>query len=208
MLAKEVRFMDDEKNTQTSSDNNTPSGGNTAALKPAGAVSEVYDWVSCIVAALLICVTVFVFFARVVGVIGSSMVPTLHDTDKVIISDLFYKPEYGDIVVLRKETFDEKPIVKRVIATEGQTVNIDFERGIVYVDGEALEENYINDLTHNAIDFEGEITVPEGQVFVMGDNRNRSTDSRDDRIGCVDTRYIMGKVLLRIWPISSFGSVY
>lgn len=200
--------MDDEISTSGNADYKGQVSGDATAAVKTSASYEVYEWVSCIVAALLICVLVFVFLARVVGVIGSSMVPTLHDSDRVIISDLFYTPEYGDIVVLRKESFDEKPIVKRVIATEGQTVNIDFELGIVYVDGTALEEDYTAELTHNAIDFEDEITVPEGHVFVMGDNRNRSTDSRDDRIGCVDTRFIMGKVLIRIWPISDFGSVY
>ena len=176
------------------------------AKRPPGA--EVYDWFQCIVTALLLCVLVFVFLFRVVGVLGSSMVPTLHEGDKIITSNLFYTPEYGDIVVLRKDSFDDDPIVKRVIATEGQTVDIDFDAGIVYVDGVALEENYIAEPTQRALDFSGPVTVPEGCVFVMGDNRNGSTDSRDDRLGCVDTRYIMGKVLFRILPISGFGSVY
>ena len=176
------------------------------AKRPPGA--EVYDWFQCIVTALLLCVLVFVFLFRVVGVLGSSMVPTLHEGDKIITSNLFYTPEYGDIVVLRKDSFDDDPIVKRVIATEGQTVDIDFDAGIVYVDGVALEENYIAEPTQRALDFSGPVTVPEGCVFVMGDNRNGSTDSRDDRIGCVDTRYIMGKVLFRILPVSGFGSVY
>ena len=90
----------------------------------------------------------------------------------------------------------------------GQTVDIDFDRGIVYVDGEPIDEPYIAEPTTEAIDFTGEITVDEGCVFVMGDNRNHSTDSRDARIDCVDVRCIMGKVYFTLFPIKNFGSVY
>ncbi|MEG0875576.1 MAG: signal peptidase I [Oscillospiraceae bacterium] len=169
--------------------------------------SEVYDWMQCIVSALLFCVLVFAFLVRIVGIIGSSMVPTFHDGDSVIISKLFYEPKQGDVVVLRKLKFQEEPIIKRVIATEGQTVDIDFETGVVYVNDLPLEEPYTAEPTLTPLDFEGKITVPENNVFVMGDNRNRSTDSREATIGCVDERYIMGKVLLRILPIGSFGLV-
>ena len=169
--------------------------------------SEVYDWIQCLVSALLICVLVFAFFVRIIGIIGSSMVPTFHDGDSVIISNLFYEPKQGDVVVLRKESFQDKPIIKRVIAVAGQTVDIDFENGIVYVDDQPLGEPYIAEPTLTPLDFDGKITVPEDCVFVMGDNRNNSTDSRSSMIGCVDTRYIMGKVLLRILPVSQFGKI-
>lgn len=175
------------------------------AGEPSGAASEAYDWIQCLVSALLICVLVFAFFVRIIGIKGSSMVPTFHDRDSVIISDLFFEPKYGDVVVLRKQTFQKEPIIKRVIATEGQTVDIDFDAGIVYVDGKALSEPYVNSPTNNRIDFTGKITVPQNCVFVMGDNRNDSTDSRCSLIGCVDRRYIMGKVLLRILPVNKFG---
>ena len=178
--------------------------GALAAEKPSGA-SEAYDWIQCLVSALLICVLVFAFFVRIIGIKGSSMVPTFHNADSVIISNLFYQPKYGDVVVLRKQTFQKEPIIKRVIATEGQTVDIDFNAGVVYVDGKALNEPYIAEATHNRIDFDGKITVPENCVFVMGDNRNDSTDSRCSLIGCVDERYIMGKVLIRILPLNKFG---
>ena len=177
-----------------------------AAAHTAGA--ELYDWFQSIITALLICVLAFVFLFRVIGVIGTSMVPTLSDDDKVITSNLFYRPKYGDIVVLRQSSFDEKPIVKRVIATGGQTIDIDFEAGTVYVDGAALDEGYVAEPTFRKLNFEGEVTVPEGSIFVMGDNRNGSTDSRDSRIGFVDTRDIIGKVIFRILPIDKFGSVY
>ncbi|MGI6029389.1 MAG: signal peptidase I [Candidatus Heteroscillospira sp.] len=168
---------------------------------------EIYDWVQCIVFALVVCIVVFVFFFRTIDVVGHSMEPTLMERDKLIVTKLFYKPSYGDIVVLRKESFSDQPIVKRVIATEGQKVDIDFEKGIVYVDGEALDEPYIAEKTTRPIDFEGEVEVPEGCVFVMGDNRNKSTDSRDDDIGMVDTRYIIGREILRVFPLNKFGFV-
>ena len=168
---------------------------------------EIYDWLQCIVYALVVCVLVFVFFFRTIDVVGHSMEPTLQEGDKLIVSNLFYTPKYGDIVVLRKESFGTQAIVKRVIATEGQTVDIDFEQGIVYVDGVALDEPYIAEKTTRPLDFNGEVTVPEGCVFVMGDNRNRSNDSRDDKIGMVDVRYIIGRELIRVYPLSSFGLV-
>ena len=195
--------LTDSENAAPQTDLHTD--GAAAAKKPSG-TSEAYDWIQCLVSALLICVLVFAFFVRIIGIKGSSMVPTFHDRDSVIISDLFFQPKYGDVVVLRKDTFQKEPIIKRVIATEGQTVDIDFDAGIVYVDGKALSEPYVNSPTNNRIDFTGKITVPENCVFVMGDNRNDSTDSRCSLIGCVDTRYIMGKVLIRILPLNKFGS--
>ena len=172
---------------------------------PSGAKSraEVYDWIQCIIFALVFCVLLFVFAVRMVNVVGHSMVPTLEQSDKVVISNLFYHPKQGDVVVLRKQTLMQEPIVKRIIATEGQTVDIDFDDGVVYVD----DEPYVNEPVHDRENFEGKITVPEGCVFVMGDNRNASTDSRDARLGCVDTRYIMGRVYFTLFPVKNIGVV-
>lgn len=169
-------------------------------IKKRASRAEAYDWLQCIVSAMLICVLVFVFLARVVGVIGSSMNPTLNDGDMLVISNLFYTPKQGDIVVLRKESFKDEPIVKRVIAVAGQTVDIDFNEGVVYVDDRPLEEDYVAEPTLRQLDFSGPVTVPEGFVFLMGDNRNDSTDSRSSRIGFVDIRYIMGKAYFLILP--------
>ncbi|MBQ8264255.1 MAG: signal peptidase I [Oscillospiraceae bacterium] len=180
---------------------------NTKASKS----SELFDWMQCIVFALIFCILVFLFLGRTVGVIGGSMENTLFEGERLVISKLFYTPEYGDIVVLRQDTFRNEPIVKRVIATEGQTVDIDFEECVVYVDGVALDEPYTkeygNYTYYDAQDFEDEVTVPEGCVFVMGDNRNGSTDSRTDSIGFVDTRKILGKVIFRIAPLDRMGFV-
>ncbi len=169
--------------------------------------SEALDWLQCIVSALIAAILVFTFVARTITVVGSSMVPTLEEGNLLIVSKLFYQPKYGDIVVLRKASFMNDPIVKRVIATQGQTVDIDFTLGIVYVDGVALDEPYTNSLTLEPEDFTEPIVVPEGHIFVMGDNRNRSTDSRDERIGCVDTRYLIGRAILRLAPLNQFGKI-
>ena len=168
-----------------------------------------YEWIQSLLIALAVCVVIFLFFVRVIDVKGTSMVPTLQNADKMLVSGLFYKPKAGDIVVFKKDEYSpNKALVKRVIATEGQTINIDFDNGIVYIDGEPIEEDYINDLTNRKLDFIGPQTVPEGCDFVMGDNRNMSTDSRKKEIGMVDTRLIIGKVYMVIFPTTSFGSVY
>ena len=159
---------------------------------------------------ILVAVTLlFTFAIRMVGVSGPSMTPTLLNGDNVaLLSNFFYhEVEAGDVVVMRIPSFDDQPIVKRVIAKGGQTVDIDFEAGVVYVDGKALEEDYINDLTHlNYADgLSYPVTVPEGCLFVMGDNRNESADSRYGPIGLADERYVLGKVLAIVWPLGRLG---
>ena len=186
-------------------------GADGTAQEAVSVRKEIYEWIQCLVVALICCVLIFIFIARVIDVVGHSMVPTLQDGDKIIITRLAGEYERGDIVVLRKESFREDPIVKRIIAVEGQTIDIDFSQGVVYVDGEAVDEPYVNELTFDAEDFETyerPLVIPEGCVFVMGDNRNNSTDSRRETIGCVDTRYILGKAIFRILPLRSAGAIY
>ena len=178
--------------------------------QPAGGfLLEAYRTLGDVIACLIFVTVVFVFAIRIVGVVGESMYPTLNNGDKLtLLSNFFYnEPQAGDIVVLRKEAFDSEPIVKRVIATEGQTVDIDFNTGEVWVDGVLLDEPYINEPTYRAEGTEFPLTVPENCIFVMGDNRNHSTDSRYPEIGCVDKRYVLGKVLQIILPFSRIGAV-
>ena len=130
------------------------------------------------------------------------MNPTLFDGERVVISRIHSAPKQGDIVVFTQRSYGDDSLVKRVIATEGQTVEIDFSKGVVTVDGEVLDEPYIRELTHRELDMTGPVTVKEGCIFCMGDNRNESTDSRSSRIGQIDTRCVLGKVLFRIWPLT------
>ena len=164
---------------------------------------DLYEWVQSLVGSVLVVVAIFTFVIRMMGVDGHSMLNTLQHGDRLVVvnSMLYHDYKYGDIVILRKNgVFDDDPIVKRVIAVEGQTVDIDFAEGIVYVDGEALEEDYIREPTYTAEGTEFPLTVPEGSIFVMGDNRNGSSDSRDYRLGTVDTRYVIGKAAFLIFP--------
>ena len=164
---------------------------------------DLYEWVQSLVGSVLVVVAIFTFGIRMLGVDGHSMLNTLqHDDRLLVVNPIFYHDyQYGDIVILRKNgVFDNDPIVKRVIAVGGQTVNIDFDAGVVYVDGEALEEDYIREPTYTAEGTEFPLTVPEGSIFVMGDNRNGSSDSRDYRLGTVDTRYVIGKAAFLIFP--------
>ena len=164
---------------------------------------DLYEWVQSLVGSVLVVVAIFTFVIRMMGVDGHSMLNTLQHGDRLLVvnSMLYHDYKYGDIVILRKNgVFDDDPIVKRVIAVEGQTVDIDFAEGIVYVDGEALEEDYIREPTYTAEGTEFPLTVPEGSIFVMGDNRNGSSDSRDYRVGTVDTRYVIGKAAFLIFP--------
>ena len=164
---------------------------------------DLYEWVQSLVGSVLVVVAIFTFVIRMMGVDGHSMLNTLQHGDRLLVvnSMLYHDYKYGDIVILRKNgVFDDDPIVKRVIAVEGQTVDIDFVSGAVYVDGELLEEDYINEPTYVEEGTEFPLTVPEGSIFVMGDNRNGSSDSRDYRLGTVDTRYVIGKAAFLIFP--------
>ena len=163
---------------------------------------DVYETVSSLVSALLAVVLSFTFLMRMMGVSGPSMIPTLQDGDRLLVVNSLLCGGYqaGDIVIARKESFSEEPIVKRVIATAGQTVDIDFALGRVYVDGALLEEDYVNDLTYREEGTVFPLTVPEGSVFLLGDNRNHSSDSRDASLGTVDTRLLIGKAVWLLFP--------
>jgi signal peptidase I len=169
---------------------------------------EAFAMLQDLVTILAIITIVFVFFFRLVGVDGSSMFPTFYNRDYLVLeSNFLYRTvEAGDIVVVNVPAYADKgPLVKRVVATGGQTVDIDFDAGVVYVDGKALDEPYIAEPTHESFEEYGEsltypLTVPDGCVFVMGDNRNNSMDSRFSPIGCVDLDCVLGKAIFVIFP--------
>jgi signal peptidase I len=181
--------------------------------------SNLFDWARAMVAAIIFVGLVFSFLARLIGVSGPSMEPTLFGGQKLLISNLFYTPRQGDVVIFSLKDFRAgglstsngggEPLVKRVIATDGQTVDINFDTGSVTVDGHLLDEPYVLEPIdrQRPDDVSFPFQVPPGHVFVMGDNRVVSMDSRSQLIGAVDARRILGHVLLRVWPLDAFGAV-
>jgi len=170
---------------------------------------DAYFWLQALVTALVCLILLFTFVSRVVTVKGISMQPTLYERDIMLLWEGNYTPQRGDIVVLTKETFEADSVVKRVIALGGDTLDIDYGAGTVTVNGEILDEPYINEVMQQMSWMENtdNVTVPEGSIFVMGDNRNHSSDSRNPRCGMVDTRYLLGKVVFMIRPFSYIGTI-
>ena len=174
---------------------------NQTARKSNAFLRDCYDWTGTLVGVLLIIVLVFTFVLRTVSVQGQSMMNTLQNNDHLILWELGYTPKAGDIVVLYTKA-ETQPIIKRVIATGGQTVDIDYQTHQVKVDGRGLKEPYIREPT----EFEGigpvsmPAKVPAGRIFVMGDNRNDSLDSRSGEIGMVDVHAVLGHAVFRLFP--------
>ena len=177
---------------------------------------DLYEWLQLFLGCVVAAVVLFNCVARLTRVDGSSMDNTLQHGEIMLIWSLGYTPEQGDIVVLNKTPVllhgwtESRAIVKRVIATGGQTVDIDYASGTVYVDGQPLDEPYILEemyLPFSSNMQETHWEIPEGSIFVMGDNRNNSTDSRYLPLGPIDTDYILGKAVLALWPIDRFGKV-
>lgn len=169
--------------------------------------NSLFDWCEAMIFSLTLVVVVFTFFFRLIAVDGTSMLPTLHHGDMMIVSGLGYTPAHGDIVVVNKETAAFGPVVKRVIGMSGDTIDINFATGDVIVNGQILDEPYINERTYTPEGMQFPLTVPEGQLFLLGDNRNGSSDSRDPRLGLVDVRYVIGKVRGIVFPFESMGGV-
>lgn len=188
--------------------------------------TDIFEWLDVVCVAVISVVVLFSLVFRVATISGDSMLNTLIGEnritgtvgDKVIITNLGYEPKNGDIVVVSRNAENtvesqqnsDEPIIKRVIAVGGQTVDIDFEKGIVYVDGKALKEDYISSKTVNKYDVQFPVYVPEGYIFVLGDNRAASLDSRNSLIGengLIDTRYVLGHAIFRIFPFDRIGGL-
>ncbi len=202
-------FPWDEGDNATEQEN-TPAP--CAKKSRSGALSAAYDYAETFCYALAVMMLLFLFVFRYVSVDGQSMRETLQHRDKLIISNLFYTPKTGDIVVIKPDGYrsNNEPLIKRVIATEGQTVLIDYQNWQVYVDGVPLEEPYIEGMREpkpmdgtTIPDYTQEFVVGDGKVFVMGDNRNHSTDSRV--LGEIGANRILGRVIIRVAP--NFGTV-
>lgn len=176
-----------------------PKGADKSSPVSKNVLAYLHDFVYLLAAILLVLLLLF----RVVVVSGASMNDTLVNGDYILLlgNILYGEPKQGDIIVASKESFnDGEPIIKRVIATEGQEVDIDFEAGIVYVDGIALEESYTLTPTNLDEGISFPLVVDEGCVFAMGDNRNNSKDSRNPEIGLIDCREILGKAIFLVFP--------
>lgn len=164
--------------------------------------NTIYDWARSLVSAVVAVVLIFTFLIRMIGVSGGSMENTLYDGDRLImLNSMFCDYKQGDIVIVNayNATLNET-IIKRIVAVGGQTVDIDFNAGIVYVDGTALDEPYVKELTYTTGGTEFPLTLAEDEVFVMGDNRNRSTDSRSTMLGPVKVDYVQGKAVFLLIP--------
>lgn len=161
-------------------------------------IYSIYDFASILVSAVLAVCLIFTFVLKISDVDGDSMKNTLHNGDKVLITARNWDVERGDIVVISQPNAFNKVLIKRVIATEGQTVTVDGKTHQVFVDGMVIDEPYIAEPVLVQGSWRYPVTVPKGCVFVMGDNRNHSTDSRDSAVGMIDTRYIVGEAIYRI----------
>ncbi len=183
--------------------------------------NEFYLYMQTVLESIVAAFMILTFVISISMVIGASMEPTLLENDRLVILRFFYKPSYGDIIAVWAEGLPNREtggkgemIVKRVIGLEGDVIDIDRETGTVYRNGKALKEDYIKESIDpgNLGNADYPVTVDENSVFVLGDNRNHSTDSRyvenadtDYYVGCIDLRYIMGKAVFRIYPLDRIG---
>lgn len=172
--------------------------------KPSKVWQFAYEWLDSLIFAVITILLLFTFCIRIVGVSGTSMVPTLQNGDWLAVRAINMQIGRGDIVVVTQPNSLNEPLIKRVIAVGGDVLDIDFASGTVTLNGEVLEEPYIAEETHRKYDVAFPLTVPEGYLFVMGDNRNQSIDSRSSSIGLIDGRYVLGVAEFRFYPFGEW----
>ena len=190
---------------------------NTVQKKQGSFLSELFDYFELFIISACCVLILFSFFTRICRVSGDSMLNTLYNNEMLIVSDVLYTPERGDIIVFHQTGDLNEPVVKRVIATEGEWIDIEAgSNGLVVTiydsnkeNPQVLQEDYANYFKgvgyYNYTEYP--VKVPEGCIFVMGDNRGNSLDSRSDSIGFVDVRRVLGKVVCRVLPLDKFGTV-
>ena len=197
-MKKENQYTDEELDEEFEQDITTKSNKKSFT-------KTVIEFLSIISTSIVAIMIIFTFVFRIVGVSGPSMMNTLNNGDWLVVSAFITEPERGDIVIITQPNSFNEPIVKRVIAVGGDTIDIDFKTATVYINGKEINEPYLGSST---ITDDGAwqypLTLEEGQDFVMGDNRQHSSDSRSPYIGLIDENYILGQVLFRFSPISEF----
>lgn len=203
---KQINEITEETPAVAEVSSNAETADETAETKEQkGMMTEIFEWVQAIAVALVIALFLRTYVFTLVKVSGNSMVPTLQNNERLVVWRMGYSPEVGDIIVFRPRNNPKEPYIKRVIATEGQTVDIRKTADgtcDVYVDGKLIEETYINEriLASNAGNHEYPVTVPPGHIFAMGDNRNHSLDSRFKTVDVVEEDSIVGHAIWRFWP--------
>ena len=206
-------MTENEKNEVLGESENPADNGKNDIMKRRRGI---YDFVAMLAGSVAAVILIFTLLFRLSSVDGSSMINTLHHGDRLIVSAIVSEPEYGDIVAVQKTEGYSLPLVKRVIATGGETVIFDFSDWKVSVKDKngnirELDEYYVNRVSgamrREDVPMSNEVYVPEGYIFVMGDNRNGSTDSRSSRIGLISVHEVMGKAVFRIFPLSDMGSL-
>ncbi|MDP4121254.1 MAG: signal peptidase I [Bacillota bacterium] len=202
---KKQHTIDSESIKQNKIENNN---NNETEFKPGFISRNVFEWVHAVITSVIIVIILLTFVFRMVNVDGRSMMDTLQTNDKVVVTNLFYYPHDGDIIVISHGANYTKPLIKRVIAVEGQTLNIDFKTGTVIVDGVKLYEPYIKAPTTTQGDLPVCSVVPKGKVFVMGDNRPESMDSRYSEVGLINISDIIGKAQYIVYPFDRFRNIY
>ena len=169
--------------------------------------SFLFETLEAVIYALIVTVVFIVFFFRIISISGVSMLNTLHDFDKVLVKVFSYRPKCGDVVIIRKGQYINQPIVKRIIATEGQSISIDYKNQAIIVNGVKIREDYLKEPMIYQNDDYIPPKIPKGYCFVMGDNRNKSLDSRSGAVGLIENKNIIGKVVFIVFSFHKAGRI-